>query len=165
MHGDDGIAGVVLAAEHLAHLHLAEELLDLEHLRLGLGPAFLVALGGHLEEHLGVGEPTGQVLPRIERGLEQRALLQELLRALGIVPEIRRRALLGELAGAPLEHGDVKDASRAYRYASRAGSAFRESHRPRACESFLGCGPGMIQPAYNNMSAAASTAPCAKTSP
>src|SRR5437763_8218021 len=34
-----------------------EELLDLEHLRLGLGPGFLVTFRGHLQEYLGVGEP------------------------------------------------------------------------------------------------------------
>ena len=137
MDRDDGVAGVVLAAEHLLHLHLGEKLLDLGSLALCLGVRVGFALGGHFEEHLAVAETAGEALPRVERGLQLGALLQELLRGLRVAPKVRRAALLGELGGAALELSDVKDASRAYRRAFRGRSACRESRRPTACRSFL----------------------------
>ncbi len=92
---DDRVAHVVLAAEHLAHLEVLQETLELAELRLRLGTRLLFPLHRHLEVDAAVAGGVGQLAEAVERALERRALAQSLLRGLAVVPEVRRAALLG----------------------------------------------------------------------
>src|SRR5690606_23763059 len=97
---DQRLAGVVLAAEEGADLHLVEGLLHLGELGLGLGAGVrVVLLLGHLEQHGEVVDPASQCLSLPDLGLEVGELAGDLLRLFRVVPEGRRGRLL-------LEHGD-----------------------------------------------------------
>ena len=93
----DGVAGVVLAAEHLTHLEAGDALVDA--LRL-LGHAFRervrVAFDGELEEDAGVVELAALALPAVERRGQLRAFTLDLLGPLVIVPEVGLPDLLVE---------------------------------------------------------------------
>ena len=98
---DQRLAGVVLAGEERADLHLVQRLADGGQLGLGLGAGVRVVLVlGELEEH-----PRSSMRPRSASALRSSAwrwesLLVIFCAALRVVPQGRRRRLL-------LEHGDV----------------------------------------------------------
>ena len=117
---DDGVAGVVLAAEELLELELVEALGDRVHLRSQLLERLGVALLRELEIHLRLVDPFALPPPAGDGRLHASVLARHRLRALGIVPEVGRRRLLAQLGGALLESGEVKDASRVSRPARRA---------------------------------------------
>jgi len=78
-------------------------------LRERLGVAFL----GELQEDLRLVDSLALRLPAVDRRGDARVLARDVLRALGIVPEVGRRRLLAQLRGALFQAGEVKDASRA----------------------------------------------------
>jgi hypothetical protein len=112
---DDRVAGIVLAAEHLLDLQVRQQALRLRGTSFCLAKGLVVAVGGHLDEDLAVVDRGGETPPLIERALDGGALPQELLRVLGIPPEILSGRLVAEVRRALLEASDVKDASAASR--------------------------------------------------
>ncbi len=86
--GDDGLAGVVLAGEEGADLHLVQRLLDGGQfvLRLGAGVRVVLLLG-HLEEDREVVDPAAEGLGLADLGLEVAQLAGDLLRRLRVVPQ------------------------------------------------------------------------------
>ncbi len=93
--GDDGLAGVVLAGEEGADLHLVQRLLDGGQfvLRLGAGVRVVLLLG-HLEEDREIVDPAAEGLGLADLGLEVAQLAGDLLRRLRVVPQGGRCRLL-----------------------------------------------------------------------
>src|SRR5262249_27310819 len=84
---------------------------------------------GQLEVHLRLVHALALPPPAGDGGLHARVLACDGLRALGVVPEIGRRGPLAQLAGALLEAGEVKDASRGSRRARRGPGRARAGPR------------------------------------
>jgi hypothetical protein len=118
VNAQDGVPGIVLAAEHLTHLEVGDALVD----GFGLGHAFRervrVAFDGELEEDAGVVELAALALPAVERRGQLRAFTLDLLGPLVIVPEVGLPDLLVEDLEARFGSRDVKDAPAASRGAS-----------------------------------------------
>ena len=118
MDGQDRVAGIVLAAQHLPHLEVGDALVDL----IGFGHAFRervgVTLDGELVKDVGVVELDPLALPAVERRRQLRALALDLLSALVIVPKIGLPDLSVEIQQPRFGAGDVKDAPVASRDAA-----------------------------------------------
>src|SRR5262249_33286751 len=126
---DDGVAGVVLAAQQLLELQRVEALRD----ALDLAPELVERVGvtflRQLEVDLRLVHALALPAPSGDGGLHPRVLPGDGLRALGVVPEVGRRRPLAQLGGTLLEAGEVKDASRASRRARRARGPARADPR------------------------------------
>jgi hypothetical protein len=126
---DDGVAGVVLAAEELLELQRIEALRDGIDLGAQLRQRLGVALLCQLEVYLRLVDALALLPPPGDGGLDAGVLAGDRLGALGIVPQVGRRRLLAQLSGAFLEGREVKDASRARRPARRARGPARATRR------------------------------------
>jgi hypothetical protein len=120
MDAQDGVAGVVLAAEHLTHFEVADAFVERVSLGDGLGERIGVTLDRELEENVRVVELAALLLPAVERGRQLRPLALDLLRLLVVVPEIGVSDELVERREACLGARDVKDAPEASPDAVRA---------------------------------------------
>jgi hypothetical protein len=114
----DRVPGIVLAAEHLAHLEVADAVVDGVGLGDRLHERVRIAFGRELEEDARVVELAALLLPAVERRGQLRALTLDLLGALVVVPEVGASDLLVERGEARLGAGNVKDAPAG----SRAGA-------------------------------------------
>jgi hypothetical protein len=96
--GDDGVAGVVLAAEQARLLQLRQAPLDRAQLRVELGGHLLV-LSGHLGEVVEVGDVGLQPAEHLQPPLRSRVRGRGLGGGLLIVPEAGFAHLLLEPGG------------------------------------------------------------------
>jgi hypothetical protein len=112
LESDDRVAGVVLAAEQALEVEVVQRLLDLRQLLLRLERRVGIALSGELEVELRLLELVLLLAPGQQRAVQQRALAQDALRRLAVVPELRCRRLRVELLNPRLALGEVKDTSR-----------------------------------------------------
>jgi hypothetical protein len=126
---DDGVTGIVLAAEELLQLERIEALRDGVDRGTQLPQRLGVALLRQLEIHLRLVDAFALLAPAGDRGLDAGVLARHGLGALGIVPQVGRRRLLAQLRRAFLEGREVKDASRARRPARRARGPARATRR------------------------------------
>jgi hypothetical protein len=115
----DGVAGIVLAAEHLAHLEGRDALLGGCHLGDRFGERVRITLGRELEEDAGVVELGALAAPAVDGTAQLRALALDLLGAFVVVPEVGLPGQLVERGEAGLGAGDVKDAPEASPDASK----------------------------------------------
>jgi hypothetical protein len=107
----DGVAAIGRAGEHAIELGLAELLIDARDLRLGVGDDRLVIFGGAELEVLGrvLDLPT-ELVRHLQLGFDGRALAQDALGLVVVVPEPWGQGHLGEIFELSLEPRDVKDA-------------------------------------------------------
>jgi hypothetical protein len=123
MDAQDGVAGIVLAPEHLAHLERADALVDDVGFGDRLGERVGVAFDRELEEDARVVELTALALPALERRRQLGALALDLLRPLVVVPELGAAYFLVENLEPSLGARNVKDAPEALRDGARAPPA------------------------------------------
>jgi hypothetical protein len=109
---DDGVAGVVLAAEQALEVEPIECGLDLRELLDRLVGRLLAGLLGQLEVDLRVFELGELFAPILQRRGQRRTFAQNRLRLLPVAPEVGRRRRLVQLSQSRLSLGDVKDTSR-----------------------------------------------------
>ena len=99
--GDDGVAGVVLAAEQCADLQVGEVLADGRQVRLGLGEdlgsVLPLLLTGELDHRLEVLDALPQALDPLEVGLGVGQRGGDHLGGVGVIPQVGCGGLLGEL--------------------------------------------------------------------
>jgi hypothetical protein len=129
MNLDDGIAGIVLAAEHLLQLEPIDAGHHRFHLLAELLEGFAVTLLGQLEEELRLVDPFTLLTPAVNDALDACALAGDPLRTLGVVPEIRSGSLPAQLGRLRLETRQVKGASRATRCARATTGLARAAPR------------------------------------
>ena len=100
---------VVLAVEQGLHLELTDDVLELGELLAGLvGGVLVVHLVRQLDEHLEVVESAtrcSSMRRELRLAVAQRA--RDLLRLLGVVPEVRRTGLLAQTGDLGLQALDV----------------------------------------------------------
>jgi hypothetical protein len=89
---DDGVGAVVLAAEQLRQLERRQLRLDRGNLRTELAEGVAVAFLRQLEEDLRLVDALTLPLPAVERPADGGGLAADLLGALGVLPEVGRRA-------------------------------------------------------------------------
>ena len=107
---DDGVALVVLAAEHLADLGALHLPAQVDESRREVS-GYVLALLGPLEQHGEIVGLAAQRLGEIEVLLQPAAPLQHALRGGLVVPEVRRGGLPLQLRHLGLDGGGVKDSS------------------------------------------------------
>ena len=94
MDGDDGVIGVMLAAEHALQLGHGDMLFQpgqtCGDLRLGIG---IIFLHGHIQEEFGLFQLRPFVLPGDNDILEHAVFLLHLLGPVRIIPEFRGQGL------------------------------------------------------------------------
>src|SRR5262249_37533539 len=112
---DDRVPRVVLAAEQLGELERGELALDLLDLPGELGERLGITLLGELQEDLRLVHALPLALEAGDGAEHRGGLAADGLRLLGVVPESGGGRLLAQLAGAALQTGEVKGASRARR--------------------------------------------------
>ena len=110
MNRDDGVALIVLAAEHLANLGAFDLLAQLGQTRLHVA-GHVLALLGPFEQHGQVVGLAAQRLGEIEVLLQPAAPLQHALGTGLIAPEVRRGGLPLQLRHLRFDSGRVKDSS------------------------------------------------------
>ena len=116
----------MLSAEQSAQLHLFEVPLGRRELLGGLDAGRLVVFfQGEFEKHLGLFERGFQTVEEHHFALDPALFLQDLLRGLPVVPEVRSRALLFELLEPLALRIDVKAAPGARRSAGAGRASVR----------------------------------------
>jgi hypothetical protein len=110
MDGDDGVGGIVLAAEHLLDLGGLDLRLEAIEPALQVGN-HIFALLGPLEQHADVVNLLGEAVAQLDVFGEPALALQGLLRVGLVVPEVRRSDLQFELREFPGIVSVVKDSS------------------------------------------------------
>ena len=118
MDGKNGIAGIMLAAEHalyFSYCYFFDECLK-SHRDFVLGIQ-VIFLNRHIKEHLGFVKLIEIIFPGFKNILQAAMLLVELLRPGLIVPEIRGCSLFFQLCKTFLLAVYVKDAPSAQAYA------------------------------------------------
>ena len=109
---DDGVAGVVLAAQQALQVHVMERVLDAGEDLLRLARGLAVTLAGKLQIELRLVERFLLLAPGGQRHAQRRTLAQDALGGLAIAPEVGRRGHGIELLNPRLPFGEVKDTSR-----------------------------------------------------
>jgi hypothetical protein len=109
---DDGIAGIVLAAEQALEVEQIEGGFDLRELLCRLLRRLLARLFRQLEVDLGVLQLGELLTPARERRRQRRAFAENRLCFLAVAPEFGSRRRLVQLSEPRFSLSDVKDTSR-----------------------------------------------------